>query len=289
MKNYQIDIDMRKSLMKPVWTALLCVALHANASAAVVREVPTDNVPGPAQVTVALPENYSADGGARYPVIYLLNGHGGNHTSWAGICNLDSMATRYNVIFVCPAGQNSWYWDAPADSSMRMESFITDDLVPWVDSTFRTVPKASQRAVTGLSMGGHGALWLALRHPDVFGNCGSTSGGVDIRPFPGSWNMARWLGTYSDNSEVWDSHTVMNLVDRAKEARLCMIFDCGTDDFFFAVNNAFDKALTDRGVMHLYLTSPGAHNGAYWSESILPQVAFFRACFDAKTQFPNTY
>lgn len=98
------------------------------------------------------------------------------------------------MIIVCPDGRNSWYWDSPVDPSMQMESFFTDCLIPTVDSLYRTMPARGGRAITGLSMGGHGALWLAWRHPDLFGAAGSMSGGVDIRPFPANWNMADRLG-----------------------------------------------------------------------------------------------
>lgn len=67
-------------------------------------------------------------------------------------------------------------------------------------------------------MGGHGAMWLSFRHKDVFGAAGSTSGGVDIRPFPNNWNMSDWLGKESENQEIWDNHTAINQIDRLKMA-----------------------------------------------------------------------
>lgn len=135
-------------------------------SALEIREVPTANVPEPAMVTVALPDGYSQDSASvRYPVVYLLNGHGGDHRSWSYVINLDSLATAYGMIIVCPAGLNSWYWDAPADSTLKMESYVTEDLVPWVDSNYRTVADRAGRAITGLSMGGMAACGLDCGMP----------------------------------------------------------------------------------------------------------------------------
>lgn len=234
----------------------------------------------PAKINVALPEGYDAtDTSKRYPVVYLLNGHGGNNRTWSTILPLDSLATAYETIIVCPDGRNSWYWDSPIDPKMQMESYVVNELVPFVDSMFNTRAERSQRAITGLSMGGHGGLWLGLRHPELFGNCGSTSGGVDIRPFPTKWNMADRLGNRDANPKRWDEHTVMTLVPKIKKGEFNIIFDCGTEDFFIKVNNNLHRELNRRGIKHTYLTSPGIHNAKYWSKSILPQMDFFSTKF----------
>lgn len=257
--------------------ALMLSWLAANAFE--VLEIPTTNLPETAHVTVAVPKGYDGIVARRYPVVYLLNGHGGDHTSWSKIINIDSLATAHGVILVCPDGMNSWYWDAPADTAMRMETYIISDLVPWVDRHFRTRHGAIQRAVTGLSMGGHGALWLALRHPDVFGNAGSTSGGVDFRPWPKSWNIPDRLGPKATNGAVWDSHTVMSLIDLPSARQVNMIIDCGTEDLFYKVNCRLHRELERRGIRHEFRTSPGAHTPQYWHKSIGPQLDFFESNF----------
>jgi S-formylglutathione hydrolase FrmB len=94
-------------------------------------------------------------------------------------------------------------------------------------------------------MGGHGGLWLGIRHSDIFGSAGSTSGGVNIIPFPKNWKMADQLGDYESNKEAWRDHTVINLVPQLKPGQLNIIFDCGVDDFFFEVNNELHQALLD--------------------------------------------
>lgn len=244
-----------------------------------VKSVPTENLPVEALVTIAVPEQYDVDASISYPTVYLLNGHSGDHTTWRKLTNIDSLATVHSVIIVCPAGLNSWYFDSPIDSTMKMESYIVNDLVSWVDENYRTKTTAEYRAITGLSMGGHGGLWLAFRHADVFGNAGSTSGGVDFRGWPYNWNLPDRLGEYEKNKEVWDSHTVMSLVDKPSVRKVNIIIDCGEQDFFFNVNNQLHSELQKRGIKHVYLTSPGVHNGVYWAKSILPQMQFFSDCF----------
>ena len=94
------------------------------------------------------------------------------------------------MIIVCPdGGFGSWYWDSPVDAGSQYETYVSNELVTWIDSKYKTIKTRKGRAITGLSMGGQGALYLAFRHQDIFGAAGSMSGGVDIRPFPetGIW------------------------------------------------------------------------------------------------------
>lgn len=243
-------------------------------------DVESRYIVSPAKVTVAVPADYATAGNtATYPVVYMLNGHGGNNRSWSTVIDLDSLATANRVIIVCPDGRNSWYWDSPIDPKMQMESYITKELVPWVDNHYRTRTNRDGRAITGFSMGGHGALWIAFRHPDLFANVGATSGGVDIRPFPSKWDMAKRLGPYNKNRKRWNNHTIATLVEKVKPGKYNIIFDCGTEDFFYQVNCNLDKAMTRRGIEHTFLTSAGAHTSSYWHRSIQPQMKFFETLF----------
>ncbi len=196
------------------------------------------------------------------PVIYLLHGYGGNNNDWSDIRpDLPEIADRTGVIFVLPDGKNSWYWDSPKDPAYRYEMFVAKELVSYIDENYNTIADRNARAVTGLSMGGHGALWISFRNKDVFGAAGSTSGGVDIRPFPKNWEMARQLGEMEANRDLWETYTVINQIDRIKNGELALIIDCGYDDFFFEVNNSFHAALLDAGIDHDYLVRPGGTTG----------------------------
>ncbi|MDE6099722.1 MAG: esterase family protein [Paramuribaculum sp.] len=259
---------------------LALMLLGLRAVAVTEHEIDSKFIASPAKVSVALPSGYDGKNlSERYPVVYLLNGYGGNHQSWPGIIDLDSLATVNRVIIVCPDGRDSWYWDSPANPQMKMESYITKELVGWVDSTYNTRANPQGRAITGLSMGGHGGLWIGLRHPELFANAGSTSGGVDIRPFPKRWKIAKWLGPKESNPRRWNESTVATLIERVTPGKCNIIFDCGTEDFFYKVNCALDRAMTRRGIQHTYLTSPGGHSPAYWRKSIQPQLRFFKSKF----------
>ena len=215
-----------------------------------------------------------------YPVIYLLNGYGGGYRTWPSQKDLDAIASDMGIIFVCPDGQNSWYWDSPIDKSMQFETFIIKELVPFVDSNYRTIASNKMRAITGLRMGGHGSMYLAMRHPDVFALAGSRSGGVDIRPFPENWDMKARLGEFSDNPERWYEYSAMCQISNIKNGDLKIIVDCGVDDFFAQVNRNFHKALLDAGIDHDYIERPGVHNWPYWKNAIDYQLLFFQKGFE---------
>ena len=245
-------------------------------------EAPSASMGKKIGVVVVLPKNYTEDAGARYPAVYLLHGFGGDHTTWALKTkpNLHDLASELGVIFVCPDGSTSWYWDAPKDPASRYETFVSKELVEFIDKNYRTIPSAKCRAITGFSMGGHGGLWLGFRHPEVFGMCGSMSGGVDIRPFPLSWKMQESLGPYSDNEGVWDGHTVINQLHRLNAKNMpAIIIDCGTSDFFYDVNEALHKKMLYMKIPHEYVSRPGSHTHEYWRNAIDFQLEFFRKRF----------
>lgn len=217
----------------------------------------------------------------KFPVLYLLHGHGGNAFSWIKIKpDLPEIADKNEVIIVCPDAENSWYWDAPENTSSRFETFMAKELIEYVDNHYQTIAGKQGRGVTGYSMGGHGAIWLAFRYKEVFGAAGSISGGLDIRPFPNSWEIKKHLGEKSIHPEVWDQFTVINQVNKIGKEDLALIIDCGYDDFFFKVNKDFHSKLLARGIAHDYIVRPGAHTADYWNNAFDYQLLFFKKYFN---------
>ena len=216
-----------------------------------------------------------------FPVLYLLHGEFGNHQDWISkVPAIKEYADLYNMIIVCPnGGFNSWYFDSPVDGSMRYETYISKELVKTIDETYNTIEDKSGRAITGLSMGGHGAFYLSFRNQDVWGAAGSMSGGVDIRPFPNNWSMAERLGTYAVNKENWENHTVINMLHLLDGKNLKLIFDCGVDDFFYDVNVSLHNKMLERNIPHEYIERPGKHNWDYWANAVKYQLLFFNDFF----------
>ncbi|MFD0749624.1 alpha/beta hydrolase [Mucilaginibacter calamicampi] len=269
---------MKKNLL-----LLLCLtALVINVKAAKVDTVETysDAMKKKIKAVVVTPNKYAA--GTQYPVVYLLHGASGNYSDWVkkGGKGVAENADLYNVILVCPDGGNtSWYWDSPVDPTYKYETYIINELIPYIDKSYKTIKSRTGRAITGLSMGGHGGLYLSIRHQDLFGAAGSMSGGVDIRPFPKNWDMAKRLGDPTTNADNWEKYTVTNMLDLLKPNALAIIFDCGTDDFFFKVNTELHDKLLERKIPHDFIIRPGAHNWPYWSNAVNYELLYFSTFF----------
>ncbi|RYY34719.1 MAG: esterase family protein [Sphingobacteriaceae bacterium] len=231
------------------------------------------------KAVVIKPDGYSD--AQKYPVVYLLHGYGGHQDDWIKTAPIiKALSDQYKFIIVCPDGNvSSWYFDSPVDPAWKYETYVSTELVHYIDKHYATISNRSGRAITGLSMGGHGALYLAFKHQDVFGAAGSMSGGVDIRPFPLNWNIADRLGKYSDNQQRWDSNTVTNLTHLLTPNSLQLIIDCGTDDFFYNVNKILHKKLSDMNIQHDFISRPGGHTWQYWANAVQYQSLFFNNFF----------
>ena len=266
--------------MKKILTLMFALAL-CNTSWAYIREniaIKSQAMNKEVPVTVILPNAYHSM--ESMPVVYLLHGYGDNHSAWDVKGNTGVLADQYNVILVMPdGGKSSWYWDSPVDPTYNYETFVSIELIKYIDSHYKTKADRSARAITGLSMGGHGAMYLAIRHQELFGAAGSTSGGVDIRPFPKNWDMALRLGKIEDNPENWENYTVTNMVHMLKPNALKIIIDCGSEDFFYKVNCEFHDKLMEAKIPHDFYIRPGVHNWDYWRNSIQYQVLFFNNYF----------
>jgi S-formylglutathione hydrolase FrmB len=162
---------------------------------------------------------------------------------------------------------------------MKYETNVALEIPAYIDAHYRTIALRNARAITGLSMGGHGALYLAIKHKDIFGAAGSMSGGIDFRPFPDNWGIKKYLGDYNTHKENWDRNVVVNLVDSLQNGELKIIFDCGVNDFFIQVNRNLHQKLLDKKIDHDYTERPGEHNWNYWNNSIKYQMLFFRQFF----------
>lgn len=229
---------------------------------------------------VIMPDKYQTDT-THLPVLYLLHGWSGNYSDWVlSDADLLHVVDENGFIVVCPDGDyDSWYLNSPLDTTMKYETNVALEIPAYIDSHYRTVASRNARAIAGLSMGGHGALYLAIKHTDIFGAAGSMSGGVDFRPFPENWGIKKYLGDYTSHKENWDQNVVVNLVDSLQNGELKIIFDCGVNDFFIEVNRNLHQKLLDKKIEHDYTERPGEHNWAYWNNSIKYQMLFFRRFF----------
>jgi S-formylglutathione hydrolase FrmB len=257
---------------------ILTLALHASTVDTIV--VYSTSMKKNIKTCVIVPEGYHKNG-KTYPVLYLLHGYSGNYKSWVNDFPITKeLSDLYKMIIVSPdGGFSSWYFDSPIDTSFKYETFVAKELIGQIDLDYNTTKSPQGRAISGLSMGGHGALYLAFRHPDKFGAAGSMSGGVDIRPFPNNWDIAKRLGNIKLYPDNWEKNSVINLVGLVKTVGLAITIDCGVDDFFIEVNRNLHKKMLDLKIAHDYTERPGKHDGPYWDNSIRYHALFFHQFF----------
>lgn len=219
--------------------------------------------------TLILPETSAGP----YPVFYLLHGLSDDHSAWIRKTNVERYAADYPFIIVMPDGGRSYYTDAPDGDAY--ETAIVRDLIPLIDRLFQTDARCEGRVVGGMSMGGYGALKLALGHPDLF--CGAASHSCSRaviwthRPHPPEPRFARIFGPDPTGSRN-DLFAVAEKIDRRLFPALRL--DCGTDDALLDANRQFHDHLTTLGIPHEYAEHPGGHTWPYWDQHIQEALRF---------------
>lgn len=226
---------------------------------------------------VILPKGYETDPLRRWPVVYLLHG-ASDSEKHAHKPIFRELADREGVIVVCPRATRTWWLDSPVDSRCRYETFMTRELVPWIDVHYRTIADRRHRGLTGNSMGGHGSFWLALRHKDLFGAVGNVFGGVDLWPYHdwGKWGLKEILG---EREEDWRACSVLTEAKTLKNGELACLTAVGSNDIFIEPNRRLHSLLLRNGVQHFYIECIGSHDAEFYREFYPVMFRFLSAYF----------
>jgi S-formylglutathione hydrolase FrmB len=216
-----------------------------------------------------------------FAVVYLLHGYSGKYSDWIiKVPELKAQADLNNIIIVCPdGGFSSWYFDSPVDSTYKYETHVATEVVNFIDYNYRTITNKSHRAITGLSMGGHGGLFLALRHADIFGAAGAMSGGVDLSESRSRFEIIKRIGDTTVHAKNWHDYSVVNLIENYSNTTVKIIFDCGVNDFFIGGNRLLHKKMLALKIPHDYIERPGEHNWDYWKNAVAFQLYYFNKFF----------
>jgi lysophospholipase L1-like esterase/dienelactone hydrolase len=187
------------------------------------------------------------------------------------------------MILVFPdGGEFGWYVDSPLEPASQRETMVAVELVDAVDAMWPTMPRAEARGIMGLSMGGHGAVSLAIKHPDRFGSASSLSGILRLENHPDKWEIAKRLGSLEEHPERWMASSVYQLVDRLTDRQLPLLFDCGSaDSAAIADNRELHAKLVEAGVPHIWREHEGRHDWAYWKAHLPAHLRFHQAQFIA--------
>lgn len=285
-------------------------------------------------VDVLLPTNYMADTSKRYPVIYLL--HGGSagpntgleYQSWIDSGNAVSLTANLPVICVMPeAGSGGWYTNWYNDNkggSPQWQTFHINQLVPFIDHTFRTINNRDQRAIVGLSMGGYGSFEYAAQFPDVFSIAASFSGAVDIAYPPNiAGPMAKVIvgkmaegdggkatspfGSFSRDQIIWRGHDPADLVQNLSNTKLLLFSGNGTpgpldssatvSDFSTGIEKIVYLATVEMEfqLLKYHISAftdnygPGTHSWPYWQRDLQQSLPIIMKDFTDNKAWPLNF
>jgi S-formylglutathione hydrolase FrmB len=220
---------------------------------------------------VILPDGEAPEG---CRVMFLLHGLSDDHTIWCRRTSIERYVDGLPLAVVMPNGGRGFFTDAA--EGFAYGRAIGEELPKIVRKHFRVAEDGW--CVTGLSMGGYGALRLGLRYPELFRSVASHSGALAFgHDYPSGRDddftreFARVTGTNPSGSD----HDLFHLAEVCPRLPAIHI-DCGTDDFLIESNRMYHSFLVGKGIEHEYLEYPGAHTWAYWDEHVQEAIAFHR-------------
>lgn len=232
-------------------------------------------------VVVIKPTTYKKNK-THYPVVYLLHGYSGSYNNWiVKMPAIKHYADLFKLIIVCPeGGYSSWYINSPVDSSNRFETFISSELIGFIDGHYKTIANKNNRAISGLSMGGHGALMLAMRHQDVYGAASSLSGAVDLNETVNKYDTKKEIGDTAVYASYWKQYSVLSIADTFSNRKMPLMIDCGINDIFIKGNRSLHQKLMQLKIAHDYVERNGVHNWDYWTNALPYHLLFFDKFFN---------
>lgn len=225
------------------------------------------------QYRVIFPSCYEK--GGRFPVLYLLHGLYGDYKNWDTMTGLENYAHNLHLLIVMPAADDSWYTNSATVPGDKFEDYIAKDLISEIDERFRTIRDRHGRAIAGLSMGGYGAVKLALKFRDLFVFAGSLSGAFNapqdldtLRPE----FRAKLLEVFGNRgSRERTENDIFVLLNASSPTEYPYFYmGCGTADFFLDTNRAFAQQLSSRNLAYEYHETPGGHTWEYWDQELQP-------------------
>ncbi|MVM38376.1 esterase family protein [Spirosoma sp. HMF3257] len=248
--------------------------------------------------SIYLPPDYYVSN-RRYPVVYLLHGLGDNETGWVQFGEADRIADEGiksgelpPMIIVMP---NAWatFYVNDYQNKVRYEDMFVQELIPHIDSMFRTRTERTYRAIAGLSMGGFGSLTLAMHHPELFSACAALSAAVrtdeTFATIPDERYNTVYAPIFSGPAKgderltlTWKRNSPITLAKSAPESDLTKVrwyLDCGDDDALTVGNSMLHIALLERKIPHEYRARDGAHTWSYWRSGLPDALKFIGVSF----------
>jgi S-formylglutathione hydrolase FrmB len=209
----------------------------------------------------------------KLPVVYLLHGSGGDFRDWTNYSPVEALA-QHRFIRVMPEGDSSYYVNAAARSGDRYEDYIVQDLPSNVEAKFPAVRRAARRAIVGVSMGGYGAVKIALSHPRLYGFAGAMSAPLDAprRPFS-IRRVQQWWAFRSlfgpPGSETRERSDPFVLVRTLGPQNAPYLFlSCGDQESLLPVNRRFAAVVDQQHIPSEFHVLSGGHEWKQWNAAL---------------------
>lgn len=255
-----------------------------------------------ARYCVYLPAGYASGAQSkppkRYPVLYFLHGLGDNEQTlfnsggWTLLDDLRSHGQMGDFLIVAPEGRRSFYVNS-SDGAVRYSDFFLQEFMPAIERRYRIKSGVSSRAITGISMGGYGALHYAFAHPEMFSAVSAQSAAL-ITESPQQLDAASKTGVpilgvlapvfgLPIDARHWNENNPLVLAKKNATAirKLAIYFNCGQDDNYGFEKGAaeLDKELTAERVKHEYHPYPGDHSIQYFLSHFAEVMEFHSKAF----------
>lgn len=202
-------------------------------------------------------------------VVYLLHGRSDDHTKWQRFTRVEAFAEQYQICVVMPAAHRSFYTDMV--SGEKFYTYISQEVPQVARALFSLSDRKEDNFIAGLSMGGYGALKIAMRNPERFAAVASMSGVVDIFRFmKENTDSVELKSIFGDITQVRPEDDLFALAKKTVEQKSALQFylACGTEDYLYQDNIKFRDFCEEIGLDHIYEEGPGEHNWTFWNEYI---------------------
>jgi S-formylglutathione hydrolase FrmB len=260
------------------------------------REAPSKILGHAVPYCVIFPPSYDAAKTRRYPVLYFLHGLGGDAQSLINSGGLDMIEDLWqrrqatDFLIVTPSAGRSFYVNS-RDGRVRYQDFFVREFLPFIETHYRLLRDRHHRGISGISMGGYGALRFAFLYPDVFGSVSAHSPALVQNPPRANVSsgqelaITRFLGSAFGSPfdpAYWTRQSPFTIVrDQPRPRGLRIYFDCGISDGygFNRGAKAFHELLLSRGIPHEFHLYPGGHGWSYFAQHLPASFAFHSRAF----------
>ena len=213
------------------------------------------------------------------PTLFLLHGWSGNYRNWGDKYDLQGLSNKTGFRIITPDGfYNSWYLNNTDPGQMQWRTFFHAELFPFIQEKYGLDPNTT--FITGLSMGGHGAINLFIDDPGKFRSAGSMSGVLDLELT--NLKNTELIKIVGDKTERISGESAVNRIEKLAGLEKPVIVTCGYEDVYSKCTEVFSAKCREKGIPHLFMLSPGKHSWQYWGFALEEHMYFFQRLLDNK-------